>query len=49
MSYETMNTCAALTLALAIEDMASESGKTIEGTRKEVLESKAYELSLIHI
>ncbi len=46
MSYETMNTCAALTLALAIEDMAAESGKPIDEIRKEVLESKAYECLL---
>ena len=43
MSYDTMNTCAAVVLTTAIEDMAAESGKPIEEIRKEVLESKAYE------
>ena len=46
MSYETMNTCAAITLTLAIEDMAEESGRPIEEIRKELLESKAYECLL---
>lgn len=46
MSYDTMNTCAAITLAAAIEDMAVESGRSIEEIRKEILESKAYECLL---
>lgn len=43
MSYDTMNTCAAITLAAAIEDMAEDSGRSIEEIRREILESKAYE------
>lgn len=46
MSYDTMSTCAAITLAAAIEDMALESGRPIEEIRKEILESKAYECLL---
>ena len=46
MSYDTMNTCAAITLAAAIEDMAEESGRPFEEIRKEILESKAYECLL---
>ena len=46
MSYDTMNTCAAITLAAAVEDMAVESGRPIEEIRKEILESKAYECLL---
>ncbi len=46
MSYDTMNTCAAITLAAAIEDMADESGRPIEEIRREMLESKAYECLL---
>lgn len=46
MSYDAMSTCAALTLTLAIEDMAAESGKTIDEIRKDILESKAYECLL---
>ena len=43
MSYDTMNTCAAITLAAAIEDLAEDSGRSIEEIRREILESKAYE------
>ena len=43
MSYDTMNVCAAMTLATAIEDMSEKQGKTVEEIRNEVLESKAYE------
>ena len=43
MSYDTMNTCAAITLTAAIEDMAAESGRPVEEIRDEVLESIAYE------
>ncbi len=46
MSYDTMNTCAALTLAMVIEDMAKETGRPQEIIRKEILESKAYECLL---
>lgn len=46
MSYDTMSTCAAITLAATIEDMAKDSGKPIEEIRKEILESKAYECLL---
>ena len=46
MSYETMNTCAAITLAAAIEDMSEESGRPVDEIRKEILESKAYECLL---
>lgn len=46
MSFDTMNTCAALTFATAVEDMAAESNRTIEEIRKEILESKAYECLL---
>lgn len=46
MSYEMMSTCAAITLATAIEDLAEDSGRPIEEIRKEFLESTAYECLL---
>ena len=46
MSYDTMSTCAAITLAMVIEDMSKDSGRQIGEIRKEILESKAYECLL---
>ena len=46
MSYDTMNYCAALTFAVAVDDMAMETGRSIADVRKELIESKAYECLL---
>ena len=43
MPYETMATCADMTLASAIEDMAKEMHITIEEARSLLLESRAYQ------
>ena len=42
-TYDEMNTCAAITFAAAVEDMAAETCRPIEDVRKELIESKAYE------
>ena len=46
MQYDTMSTCASLTVATALDDMSKETNRPLEEIRKEVLESKAYECML---
>ena len=43
MQYDKMKLCADMTLANAIEDMASAENISIEESRNRILESKAYE------
>ena len=45
-SYDAMETCAAMTLAAAVEDMAEETGRPIREVWKELTESPAYECLL---
>ncbi len=46
MTYEAMDTCAAMVLADAIEDMAEKTGRPINEIRKELIESPAYDCLL---
>jgi DNA-binding IclR family transcriptional regulator len=42
MTYETMDACAAMVLATAIEDLSRKTGMPKSTVRRELLESEAY-------